>query len=291
VEETRLDLKLRVIAAVVEALRQKARLQYADASVVEHRRLLDMIQRRVRQEVSSAVDQSLAEVRLYQALNDQSATTQAYRNALTQLSQLAGRRVPDISDQGVTEAGAPASLESARQLATTYSPVLQRLSFEEAAANADIAVRRASMLPTLAVRLERGLGTLAENRALLVLQAQPGAGLSARSGVDAAVARRESSRQAREAALRDIDERLALDWNERQSARLRLDNALLSRQMSADVFGSYTRQYVIGRKSWLDVLTAVREATQADFAVEDARAQVLGAGLRLRAQTGTLQLP
>ncbi|WP_161993192.1 TolC family protein [Lacisediminimonas profundi] len=288
IEETRVDLRLRVIAATVEVLRQKARLQFADASVTEHRKLLDMIGRRVKQEVSSAVDQSLAESRLYQAINDQSSIAQAYRNALTQLGQLAGRPVADVSAQGVSEQGTPNDVETARQLAKEYSPVLKRLGFEEAAANSDISVRRAAMFPQLAVRLERAMGTVGESRALFVLQAQPGAGLSAQSGVEAALARRESSRQAREAALRDIDERIDVDWNELQAARLRLANSEQAREMSGQVFASYTRQYVIGRKSWLDVLNAVREATQADFAVEDARAQALGASLRLRTQTGTL---
>ncbi len=288
IEETRVDLRLRVIAATVEAVRQKARLVQADAGVAEHRRLLDMISRRVSREVSSAVDQSLAQGRLYQAINDQSQVAQGYRVALTQLSQLAGRPVADVSAQGLTQGGTPGSMASALELANNYSPVLQRLGFEEAAANSDIGVRKGALFPQLAFRLERALGGTSESRALFVLQAQPGAGLSAQSGVDAAVARRESVRQARESALRDIDERISLDWNELQAANQRLDNALLARQMSGDVFASYTRQYVIGRKSWLDVLNAVRESTQADFAVEDARAQALGASLRLRAQTGTL---
>lgn len=291
IEETRVDLRLRVIAAMVEAVRQKARLQQADASVAEHRRLLDMIGRRVSREVSSAVDQSLAQARLYQAINDQSQVAQGYRVALTQLSQLAGRPVADVNPESITQAGTPTSMEAARELAKSYSPVLQRLGFEEAAANSDIGVRKGALFPQLAFRLERALGGTSESRALVVLQAQPGAGLSAQSGVDAAVARRESVRQAREAALREIDERIALDWHEWQAAKVRLDNALLARQMSGDVFASYTRQYVIGRKSWLDVLNAVRESTQADFAVEDARAQALGASLRLRAQTGTLLAP
>lgn len=288
VDEARLDLRLRVIAATVEVLRQKARLAHADTSVQEHRRLLEMIQRRVRQEVSSAIDQSLAESRLYQAENDRSLIAQGLRNALAQLSQLAGRPVTDVSEQGMQDEGAPASLEAAQKLAQEHSPVLQRLAFEEAAAGSDIGVRRAALFPSVAVRLERAMGAIAESRALLVLQAQPGAGLAAQSGVEAAIARRESTRQSREASLRELDERITLDWNELQSARSRVANAGLARQMAADVFASYARQYVIGRKSWLDVLNAVREASQSEFAVEDARAQALGASLRLRAQTGTL---
>ena len=288
--EAELDLTLKVIAAYTEALRQKARQQYAQAGVGEHEKLLGMIRRRVKHEVSSLTDQSLAESRLYQATNDLSQVTQAYNNALAQLAQLSGKPVADISEKGVSALGAPASLEAALSQALGYSPTLRRLTYEEETANADIDSKRSAYMPQLSLRLEKnvGQGQTQNSSAMLVLQAQPGAGLSAGSGVDAAIARREAARMAREAAERSTNERITLDWNEWEAARLRQENAVQSRIMSTDVFESYTRQYVIGRKSWIDVLNAVREATQSQFSLEDARAQVVAASLRLRAQAGTL---
>ena len=286
--EAELDLTLKVIAAYIEALRQKARQQYAQAGVDEHEKLLGMIRRRVDQEVSSLTDQRLAESRLYQTVNDLSQVTQAFNNALAQLAQLSGKPVVDISEQGVSAPGAPASLEAALSQALGYSPTLRRLTYEEEAANADIDSKRSAYMPQLSLRLEKSVGQTQASSAMLVLQAQPGAGLSAASGVDAAIARREAARMAHEAAERSTNERITLDWNEWVAARLRQENAIQSRAMSTDVFESYTRQYVIGRKSWIDVLNAVREATQSQFALEDARAQVIAASLRLRAQGGTL---
>ena len=286
--EAELDLTLKVIAAHTEALRQKARQQYAQSGVDEHEKLLAMIRRRVGQEISPLTDQRLAESRLYQVVNDLSQVTQAYNNALAQLAQLSGKPVADISEQGVSALGAPASLETALSQALGYSPTLRRLTYEEEAANADIDSKRSAYMPQLSLRLEKSVGQTQASSAMLVLQAQPGAGLSAGSGVDAAIARREAARMAREAADRSINERITLDWNEWVAARLRQENAVQSRAMSTEVFESYTRQYVIGRKSWIDVLNAVREATQSQFALEDARAQVIAASLRLRAQAGTL---
>jgi adhesin transport system outer membrane protein len=188
----------------------------------------------------------------------------------------------------------PDSMGEVLSQALSYSPVLRRLGHEEAVADAEIALRRSVYKPQLALRLERNVGKQFidgrpnEPRAVLVLQAQPGAGFSAASGVSAAIARREAVRLARESAERDIRERVTLDWNEWQSAQLRLVNASRSREMSTLVFESYTRQYVIGRKSWNDVLNAVREATQSQFTLEDTRAQAIGAALRLVAQTGNL---
>ena len=98
----------------------------------------------------------------------------------------------------------------------------------------------------------------------------------------------KAARLAREAAERDVRERVTLDWNEWLAASLRLENAHQARAMSTEVFESYARQYTTGRKTWIDVLNAVREATQSELAADDARAQMLAASLRLRALTGTL---
>lgn len=297
-DEARQELALKVIAATTEALRQQARQQHGAAGVTEHEKLLSMIQRRVAQEVSPLADARLAASRRYAAANDLSATTQALDNALAQLSQLAGQRVPAMLDAGLSETAAPASLDAALSQALAHSPTLRRLAFEEETATAEIAAKRSAYLPQLVLRLERSAAQssdnraaqVTDNRAMLVLLAQPGAGLSAISGADAAVARREAARMARAAAERDTRERVTLDWNEWLAARLRLENAREARAMSAEVSESYARQYTAGRKTWIDVLNAVRETTQSELAVDDAHAQMLAAGLRLRALTGTLTI-
>lgn len=288
-DEARQELTLRVIAATTEALRQQDRQQRGVAGVREHEKLLAMIQRRVGQEVSAIADQNLARARLYAAANELSVTTQALNNALAQLSQLAGQPVTAIAPQGLTEASAPASLAAALTQALDHSPTLRRLLHEEEVAKAEIASKRAAYMPQLVFRLERSAGgQTPDSRAMLVLLAQPGAGLSAKSGADAAVARREAARMASEAAEREARERVTLDWNEWVAARLRLENATQARAMSTEVFDSYARQYTAGRKTWIDVLNAVREATQSELAADDAQAQMLAASLRLRALTGTL---
>jgi adhesin transport system outer membrane protein len=288
VDEAIRDLSLRVISAYTEALHQKARQRYAREGVNEHEKLLDMIRRRVVQEVSSVADQHLAESRLYSAANNLSLANQSLANALAQLSQLNGNPVKDISEKGVTDLGAPATLESALVKAADFSPTLKRLKYEEEAATADIATKRSVYMPSLNLRYEQDLGQLHGHRTTMVLVGQPGAGLSSLTGVDGAISRRETARQARETAERDLRDTVSLDWNEWEAARQRLENANHTKALATEVFESYTRLYTTGRKSWLEVLNAVLEATQAQFAVEDARTQALAASLRLRVQTGML---
>jgi adhesin transport system outer membrane protein len=289
--EARQDLALKVVAASTEALRQQTRQAHSRQGVGEHERLLGMMQRRVAQEVSPAADERIAQARLYAVANDVSSATQALNNALAQLSQLAGESVSAMDATSLSEAGAPQALEQALEQAVQTSPALQRMAQDEIAAEADIASKRSAYFPQLLLRLERSTaGGLSADSAVLVLQAQPGAGLSAQAGVQAAVARREAVRLLRLQSERDLRERLTLDWNDWQASRERLRNAEFTRALSSEVSESYARQFTAGRKSWIDVLNAVRESTQSELAADDAQAQMVAASLRLRVLTNTLPL-
>lgn len=297
IQEAKQDVIFRVIAAYVEALRQQARQETLAEGVQQHERLLGLIARRVERDASPRVDQELAQSRLYQANNDLSSVRQALAHALTQLSQLSGMQVRRVGALDIDRLPEQQGMESLAEQAIARSPSLRRLSFEEEAAQAEVELRRASYKPQISLRYENshasaplnGTPAYTTNRLMVVLEAQTGAGLSALSGVDAALGKREAARQQRDAALRDLRERLAMDWDELLAARMRLENAALASKGAKEVFESYTRQYTAGRKTWLDVLNTVRESTQADVAVSDASAQALGASLRLRLWSGNLK--
>lgn len=295
VEETQLDLKLRVVAAAGEALRQQARLRVAEAQVSEMDQLQDMIRRRVDQEVSPVADLNLAKARRLSSVGERTAVQQALAAALVQLTQLAGDTVSGVKTP-------PAAMDSTERLtgltevqdqAVQHAPQLRRLRFEAEAAEAVVRVRRAALTPQVVLRLESvhasGAAGGTDNRALLMLQMQPGAGLSAVSAIGAAEAALQSTREAHEAARRDVLERVALAWTEWQAARERSALNEQIRSSAADVAASYGRQFVTGRKSWVDVLNAVREAGQADLAGVDARWQAQAAVWRLKLLTGTME--
>lgn len=296
IDEAKQEILLKVIGAYIEALRQQARRETLAQGVEQHERLLGLITRRVEHDASPRIDQDLAQSRLYQANNDYSSVAQALANALTQLSQLTGTVVRSVASLDVDGQLGQQSRESMLEQAIAWSPTLRRLSFEEEAAQADVESKRSGYKPQISVRYENsyasaplnGVPAYSTNRLLVVLEAQTGAGLSAFSGVDAAVARRDAARQQREVALRDVQERFAIDWDELLAARKRFENATLASKASKEVYESYTRQYTAGRKTWLDVLNTVRESNQSDVAATDASTQVTGALLRLRLATGKL---
>lgn len=289
--ESRRDVALKVVAAWVDALRAQARLARLTDSVAEHEKLVELISRRVAQEVSPAVDRDFARARLLQVQNDASAARQALRAALSQLSQLVGEDVSAVA--GELEAEPPFRLERDQALTASlaHAPTLKKLAAEREAAGRDVDARRAALMPSVLLRLERYDNSLtssggADQRALVVLSAQPGAGLSALAGVSAAQAKVEAARYALEAARQAVVTQVRQDWDELTTARLRAATAIETRVVTAEVFHSYTRQYAAGRKTWIEVMNAVRESSQADVAVIDIQAQALAASWRLAILTG-----
>lgn len=290
--ESQRDITLRVINAFSEAQRGQARLEVARRAVRQHEELLALIDRRVQAEASPSVDRDLAQSRLFQALNDLSSVRQTLGAAYTQLTQLAGQSVTRVQSREIPLALLPESVQAAADTAWKTSPTLARLRREEEAAKADIDVKSSAYWPQLALRYEKSSVPLSaqgfDNRLMVVLETQLGAGLSAGAGVAGAMARQQAASDAREAAARDLTEQLNLAWEEWRNARERFANAQLASGSAKEVFESYTRQYTAGRKTWLDVLNAVREASQADLAVVDVLAQMMNASLRLQLLTGQL---
>lgn len=288
ISEIELDLTMKVIMAYAETMRQKARLKHARVSLAEHRKLLGLMSRRVEQEVSSLADKQLTESRLYQAIGDEVVAVQAYRNALTQLSQLSGETVSDISELKEYNSGLPEKIDEILELAMAYSPALRRINYEIEASNSDISSKQSAYMPQLSLEFESASGQVNDNKIMLMFKMAPGAGLSALSGVDSAIAQRNAIRMSQESEKRNIKEKIILSWNALMGSKMRIESAMKYRIRTKGVFESYKRQYVIGKKTWIDVLNAVREAAQSEYLYEDTRSQMTSSYLLLSSQCGLL---
>ncbi|MBF0462736.1 MAG: TolC family protein [Magnetococcales bacterium] len=298
INESQQEILLRVIAAYVEATREHSRQEILIKQVRRQERLLEMIARRVQTEASPTVDRELAETRMHLAVTELSVGTQAYNNAMTMLSELAGEPVTQPMPVVVDAANLPPNQDTLLTEAVAQSPTLARMKMEENAARADVDSKRSVFWPQVVARYESttspaSLGSdlqVHDSRMLMMLSSQVGAGLSNVSGLQSAQSRLRSLELDRESTVRDLRTSLNMDWDTLVAARLRLRHAELSRSGTAEVFDSYTRQYVIGRKSWLDVMNAVREDIQAELAVEDTQAEINVATLRIQTRTNRLRM-
>jgi adhesin transport system outer membrane protein len=289
----RRDVVQRLIDAYADVLRRQSQQEIHHQHVQQLERLLKMMERRVAAEVSARVDLDLARSRLFQAANDLSHVSQSLTAGKTRLAELAGQTVQRVSADTDLNAKLPPDLAEAIHLASSASPMLGRLQQEQFAASADIRVERAAYWPQVNLRLERGDNnnsgvTQSDQRAMIVMQSQLGAGLSTGAKVDAAIARHDALVEEYRLAKRELETEVADAWHQFIAARQRFENSEINRASAGSVFESYTRQYVVGQKSWLDVLNAVREANNAAVAVEDAQADWLKANLKLQLLTGTL---
>ena len=286
--EAEQDVLLRLVESYIAAVRRQAQRTISIENVRQHEELHGLISRRVARQISPQVDLALADSRLAAAKSQLSSVQQELQIALDRLTELTGVPVAAVADLTGWATALPESRIQAQREAIEYSPRLAKLSAQQMAASADVRAERAALLPTVAVRLEHERGETDDSRALLVLESEFGAGLSTIASTNAAAARRDALRREQQTAERELTTQIAIAWQQWRAARVRLESAQLQRESTRTVFESYTRQYVIGQKSWLDVLNATREATTAASAVEEVRAQMREPMLRIAFLTGRL---
>ena len=123
---------------------------------------------------------------------------------------------------------------------------------------------------------------LIDEETFVTVQFQPGAGLSVASSVTAAKQRKLAALDTLEAEKRELRRQIKFAWNEYVSASIQLEPSKMLVEATGSVVESYLRQYAVGKKSWLDVLNAQREATQAKNTLVDYEVLYLTSLYRLK---------
>jgi adhesin transport system outer membrane protein len=281
-----------VLGAFGEQARLRDRRAAATASVEQHARLTALMERRVATEVSSQADLTLARARQAQAqgeLRQIDAQTAAARSAL---EQAVGRPVPEVApiDARVLQYGdADAAVAAAREA----SPELRRLLREVDAARREVDARRAARYPQVVARYRHDVSSAGagggRHQALIGLDYQSGPGFAAAAAVREAEARVESLRQEHETQVQRLAERARTEWTNAQVLGLQAGEYQRALRSTREFAESTDRQFVIGRKSWIEVLNAYREVAQMAQALADAHWGAQLAVHRLHLLTGLLR--
>mgnify|MGYP000464505159 CR=1 FL=1 len=293
VGEAELNALTQVGSAFFEVLRLTSRLDTADENVKEHERLHDMISRRLQAQISPQADVTLAQARLQQAITERLQIQRQLETTRNSLSQWAGpidgRPVAPSQVAYVRAESSQEMVNRVLQISVQRSKLLAQID----SAEAQIRVAQAQGLPTIVAGVQRIVSgpnpyNMDRNHGYFAFQYQPGAGLSALSGISAAVARKEASErelQSLERTLENQARSLYSDIDVLQSQVKPAEDLLLG---TSDLVDSYLRQYQIGRKNWLDVLNALREKTQAHYNLADVRYSLLQSQVRLLLLSGDL---
>lgn len=269
-DEAVLSIALSTAQAFFEVHRWHERLAILSLSLEQHSRMVETMERRYAQEVSPLSDLELArsrafqvEQQIYQARAQQAAASSRLRELVGDPFYVPGalpevpQTWPKFDDAAVTAQ------------ALGYSPQLKRLRFEAEAAGAEARMARASVLPQLSGQYT--YNDTFGHRVGLVLKAQSDGGLSRFAAADAASQRVEATELQVAAGQRQLREQVFALLQDYESATARITGSNAASTSAQRVMESYMRQFTSGRRTWLDVMNAVRETTTAQIDAVEVR--------------------
>jgi adhesin transport system outer membrane protein len=282
--ETALDIMLRLSGAYFDIARTARLRSIYEDSLTEHRRLVQSMERRVAQEVSPRTDLELARARAAQVEQQLGLVIAQNEVAVERLLQLVGEPAFDV---GPPPEYSPTlhhpSSEGAVSQAVRCDPTITRLAAEVRVAEAERKASNAAIYPQVGVQYTydrfagSGLG--------LAVRAQSSGGLSPLALAEAAAARAQQAEFLVTVAERQVSEQVSLDLVENRSAGTRMESTATAARATLEVTDSFLRQFVAGRRTWLDVMNAVREAVEARAALVEVQNSAMASAARLRLRT------
>ncbi len=290
VPEQEQDIDLQVISAWQT-------LQSANGRVVVADRLLKllsdheaMMARRVRSELSTQVELQLVQAQVMQARLDRRKALLNASLAKLRLEQLTGieglrNTLSSPASEGVPDrfaAEAQAFQGTDWAALANRQPTARRAEKELLAAQSRIETKRSELRPQLYARVDRGLGSGGTTAAFVGVRYSTGAGFAASSEVDALIARAASLEGARDAARLEVLQAMLNDANEIQENLQRYKSLVVLVESARQIHESYVRQFTAAKKSWLDVMNAMRELSQNEYALNDVQHNFFGLLQRLR---------
>lgn len=293
------DLFLQIVSAWQAMVGARERTRAAEQTLERLLGYQGQMQRRVAVEASPRIDLELVNARLLQTEVELTTAKTSLQVATTRLEQLSGMERLSPRVRSVTP---PPTLRETQAFAdrvhqTDWSnvasehAVVAKARAEVGQVRRRLDAKKAEALPQVFVRSFQPLGTIPTSNdtrmsTFIGLRYTPGAGFSNFSEAQATATRITSAEFAVQATQLEMQQTLQNDREEFVSARSRIAALEKSVSGSALVLDSYQRQFEAGRKTWLDLLNAVRELAQNQYALADSQAAMVGAMHRLQIRMG-----
>ncbi|WP_158218783.1 TolC family protein [Roseateles aquatilis] len=265
-----LQFKLKVVSTWADWTKARGRIGRLEELRDGHQQLLEMIRRRNQAGVATNADAALAASRLSAV---QAELAQARLEEMLhrdQLQRLARRPVDETLRAALDGAlpPPPALNQVLDRIQTSPEMTMARANID--LAREELARAKASLLPTVSLRLDHQSGAYSDQRIGLVIQAGLNGGLGALAGVNAARSRIVAAEAAVAATEQDLLTNYQLEYTRYAAAVSALRNAEVTAMTSDEVLASYRRQFDAGKRAWLDLLNMVRETHATRQALSDA---------------------
>jgi len=284
---------VQVSTAFFDFLRMQMRMVVANENVREHQKLADLIGRRVKSEVSPMADDVLANARLQQAITERIQIQKAMDTARLSLEQWTGLSVTRVSEPKRLNYMPNPSVEALVQKTFDFSGQRNKLLHQVDSAMYQMDVVKSQALPSVVAGYQHVWGgmypnSFQHNSAYVSLQFQPGAGLSALSNRNAAAMKQDAVKQELLTLERNLRNQVLSALADIDSAQTQLKPARTLLDGTTEVVASYLRQYQVGRRTWVEVLNAQREMTQAAYGLIDLQVALQQSQVRLMLLSGDI---
>lgn len=295
--EVRQSLALRLIEAWSESVVAIRKIDAQKLSLESHLRLLAMVERRFAEGASALSDAMLARSRI-DAIQAEIQLLQTQRDSALDKLRLLSRL--DLTDLNLvmshqSPADIQRSLAELLERAKEVSPQIMKARHAVDVARADAGTAKASLMPEVALRYEYQAGNLSDAKApnssklFLTLNSSLGAGLANFAGLNSAVAQVDAALEEVTVQEQALFEQVQLDHGLIRAAEGRVKALTTAKKASDDVFESYERQFLAGRKQWLDLMNAAREQAQSISQLADAMGALELSRLRLLLLVGGIE--
>ena len=271
-----------------------------DESLVDHRAIVDQVERRLESGVGADSEVSLVEARLGSTEADRLSGEASKEIARAKLTSQLGRMISDAELRSVVALPAASFSLSDQSLtnAVAASPYVALTGAEIDKAKAAIAVAEAERFPDLTLNASNevtGLlsgGTISATRVFLGAASAIGPGKALKHQIAVARAELDALVAARDARMRSVRNEIGAQFLQYEASKSRVASTAVAVDASEKVLTSY--RSVIGSsggKGWQDILSAARELSEARRSNAESRAQHFASYWKLRlAVSGLLGL-
>jgi adhesin transport system outer membrane protein len=289
------NLSMQIVNAWQSLLSADGRIQVARDTLNQLDKYRLQMLRRVTAEVSPSIDLELVQSRILQTEVELTQALNSRQVALGKLEQYSGvEGLSRLQQRPPPAPGLAQTEQTANQLAAldwfdvaSRHPDVHKARQDAQVAKQRIDAKRAEQWPQVYLRLDQPIGSTNNNVTGFVgLRYTPGAGLATGVEAQALASRAASLEQSVDTAMRNVLEVLYADRDELATSRTRMLALDKSVQGSQAVLESYGRQFTAGRKTWQDLMNAVRELAQNKYNLVDAHASMVTAMYRLQIRNG-----
>ena len=287
IDETQLQLAQTVVQVWGEWFAAELRKEALQKSIDTHGKLRESVSRRAAQGASSPSEVRLTEARLAQ-IDAQYLNAQLQLDAArVKLEQLVGEPLPEGSSPQQALPAVELNVAYLTDNALKISPILQRFEAELRRSKAEIKERFASIKPEVYLRAEHQRGSYQidglpfSNRIFIGMESNFGAGLSASRQVALATAQSKTVEAEMKVVERQIQERVRLEITQLSLLEARERALQMSLKANNDIAEAFNRQYLAGRRSWVEVMNTARELAQAELELADLKAAKVLSNWRL----------